>query len=94
MQRTAKLLRDELIGRTVEIIGSDNQANVGIIGEIVDETKHLLVINTPEGLKKILKKGNIFQITYLGEKIKIKGELLFNAPEERIKTKVKNGNRM
>ena len=94
MQRTAKLLRDELIGRTVEIIGSDNKANVGIIGKIVDETKHMLVIDTPEGLKKVLKKGNIFQITYLGEKIKIKGELLFNAPEERIKAKVKNGNTM
>ncbi|MBW3004738.1 ribonuclease P protein subunit [Candidatus Woesearchaeota archaeon] len=93
MQKVKKLVKDELIGRTVEIIGSANAANIGICGRIADETKHLLVIETSKGLKKVLKKTSTFQITYLGEKVTLKGELLFGAPEERIKIKVKNENR-
>jgi ribonuclease P protein subunit POP4 len=93
MQKVRKLVKDELIGRTVEIVGSANMANIGLCGRIVDETKNLLVIKTSKGLKKVLKKTNTFQITYLGEKITLKGGLLFGAPDERIKTKVKNENR-
>ncbi|MBW3001801.1 ribonuclease P protein subunit [Candidatus Woesearchaeota archaeon] len=93
MQKVKKLVKDELIGRTVEIIGSANKANVGICGRIVDETKNLLVIETLKGLKKVLKKTNTFQISYLEDKVTLKGELLYGAPEERIKSKVKNENR-
>ena len=93
MQKVKKLVKDELIVRTVEIIDSANKANIGLTGRIIDETKHLLVIETSKGLKKVLKKTNTFQITYLGEKVTLKGELLYGAPEERIKLKVKNENR-
>ena len=92
MQKVKKLVKDELIGRTVEIVGSANKANVGLRGRIVDETKNLLVIETSRGLKKVLKKTNTFQISYLGGKITVNGGLLLGAPEERIKTKVKNEN--
>ncbi|MBW2973261.1 ribonuclease P protein subunit [Candidatus Woesearchaeota archaeon] len=92
MQKVKKLIKDELIGRTVEIIGSANKSNIGMRGKVLDETKHLLFIETSKGIKKIQKKKNIFQIRYLGEKVNIKGELLFGAPAERIKTKVKNEN--
>jgi len=92
MQKVKKLVRDELIGRTVEIVGSANKASIGLRGRIVNETKNLLVIETSAGPKKVLKKTNIFQIPYLGENIIINGGLLFGAPEERIKSKVKNEN--
>lgn len=94
MQKVRKLVRDELIGRTVEIIGSANKANVGLTGRIIDETKNLVFIDTSRGIKKVLKKGNVFQIHYLGEKVRVKGELLLGDPAERIKTKVKNENTM
>lgn len=90
MQNKKNIMKHELIGRSIKIISSANKANVGLEGVVVDETKHLLIIETPNGIKKALKKGNIFQITYLGEKIIIKGEHLFGSPAERIKTKVKN----
>ena len=93
MQKHERLIKNELIGRTVEIIGSANKASLGIKGCVLDETKHLLVIETGKGIKKIPKMGSIFQISYLGEKVNIKGELLLGAPAERIKTKVKNENR-
>ncbi|MBD3304680.1 ribonuclease P protein subunit [Candidatus Woesearchaeota archaeon] len=93
MHKVKKLVKDELIGRTVEIVGSANRANIGLRGRVVDETKNLLVIETSSGLKKPLKKTSVFQISYLGDKITVKGVLLMGAPEERIKTKVKNENR-
>lgn len=94
MQKVAKLARSELIGVVVEVIGSANKAYIGLKGSVIDETKHLLVIETSKGRKKVLKKTSIFQISYLGEKISINGELLFGSPEDRIKIKVKNENRM
>jgi RNase P/RNase MRP subunit p29 len=93
MQKHDRLIRDELIGRTVEIIGSANKASRGIKGRVLDETRHLLVIETGKGIKKIPKTGSIFQISYLGEKVNVKGDLLMGSPAERIKTKVKNENR-
>lgn len=90
MQIIKKLLRDELIGRTIEIIGSGNKSCVGISGKIIDETRHLLIIETSKGIRKIPKKNNAFQITYLEDKINVDGALLCDAPAERIKSKVKN----
>ena len=92
MQKHKELIKHELIGRIIKIIESTNKANIGLNGKVLDETKHLLIIDTSKGIKKVSKKGNIFQIQYLGEKVNIKGELLFGAPAERIKTKVKNEN--
>ncbi len=92
MQKRNELIKHELIGRNIEIIDSTNKANIGLKGKVLDETKHLLIIDTSKGIKKVPKTGNLFQIQYLGEKINIKGELLFGAPAERIKTKVKNEN--
>ena len=92
MQKRKELIKHELIGRVIKIIESTNKANIGLNGNVLDETKHLLIINTSKGIKKVSKKGNIFQIQYLGEKVNIQGELLFGAPAERIKTKVKNEN--
>ncbi|MBW2986590.1 ribonuclease P protein subunit [Candidatus Woesearchaeota archaeon] len=92
MQKRKELIKHELIGRIIKIIDSTNKANIGLNGKVLDETKHLLIIDTSKGIKKVSKKGNIFQIQYLGEKVNINGELLFGAPAERIKTKVKNEN--
>ena len=92
MQKRKELIKHELIGRIIKIIDSTNKANIGLNGKVLDETKHLLIIETSNGIKKVSKKGNIFQIKYLDEKVNIQGELLFGAPAERIKTKVKNEN--
>jgi ribonuclease P protein subunit POP4 len=88
---TAKnLIRHELIGLPVEVVGSTNNFQIGIKGKVVDETKNLLVIETGDELKKIQKKGSefIFKIPS-GKKVKVDGRIIIARPEDRIKLKVK-----
>ena len=83
------MIRKEFIGKNVKILEAANKSLENIQGVIIDETKHLFVIETNVGVKSVPKKGNTFQFDMDGEKIKVKGSLLLASPEERIKFKVK-----
>lgn len=85
MPKFPDITRDELIGRPIKVTAAKNKANLGISGKVVDETKYLVIIDTPKGHKKLPKKGSTFQIMYLERKVNIEGELLIGSPEERIK---------
>ena len=84
------LIRHELIGLKVEVVGSFNKFHIGLKGLVVDETKNLLTIETEKGIKKIQKKGTEFVFTIPnGKKIKVNGAIITKRPEERVKLKVK-----
>lgn len=85
--RTAKnLYAHELIGLNVEIINSSSCEWIGLKGNVVDETKNLLVIETKEGEKKIQKIACTFLFTLEnGEKVKLKGANIAFRSEERTK---------
>jgi len=85
-----KVIRGELIGKTIRIIHSKNGTLIGIKGKIIDETKHTLMLEDEEKKKKlVLKNGITFETMQQGEIIKIKGELVIGRPEDRVKLKVK-----
>jgi len=90
MIKPKNLIRHELIGLDVEVVGSTNKFQVGIKGMVVDETKNTITIQTKSGLKKIQKKGAtfIFKIQN-GKEVKVNGNKILARPEERIKLKVK-----
>lgn len=84
------LMRHELIGLEVIVSKSSNKFNIGIQGQIVDETKNVMVIKTDKGNKKIQKKDSEFIFTIPdGKKVKVSGSLLLAKPEDRIKIKIK-----
>ena len=85
MPKIPDIRRDELIGRPIKVIGAENKSCLGISGVVVDETKYLIIIRTPKGVKKLQKKGSVFRIMHLEKTFDVKGELLIGAPEERIK---------
>jgi len=72
--------KGELIGSTIEIIGSKNKTLVGLKGIVVDETKNMIIINN-KGTKKILKSHITFKVD---GKI-IEGKQIQKRPEDRIK---------
>jgi RNase P/RNase MRP subunit p29 len=45
-----------LIGRKIKIVESPNKEIIGISGEVIDETKNMLIIKINKGIKKIIKK--------------------------------------
>lgn len=78
-----KLVRDELIGLNVNVVGKN------ISGKIIDETKNSILVETQKGNKKmVLKNNNKFEFAFLDKKIVVDGKQLAFRPEDRIKRKV------
>ncbi len=57
------VLRHELIGLNVLVVHATNPAQEGITGLITDETRNMITIQTPVGLKHVPKKHSIFRVT-------------------------------
>lgn len=87
---TKKILREEFIGLPVTIRGARNRYNEGISGKITNETKHTITIKTRKGEKRIMKKGNTFEIN-LGERgiVRIQGDIICSRPEDRLKMRIR-----
>jgi ribonuclease P protein subunit POP4 len=79
------VIAHELIGLRCEVMESPNRFEVGLAGEIVDETMRTLVIQTENGMKRIPKHGRTFGVWYKGHKLKLSGNLIEYRPEDRIK---------
>ena len=75
----------ELIGLDVIVVNSTNPPQRGIKGNIIDETRNTIVIETDRGRKIIMKKGAKFRVK-LGDKyLDINGDDINYRPHERIK---------
>ena len=72
-----KQISSMLIGAKVEIISSNNPTLIGVKGNVTDETKFTLTIES----KQIIKKQATFKIN---EDV-VEGVALIGRPEERIK---------
>ncbi len=80
-----EVIARDWIGLEVEVIDSPNKCEVGLRGEVVDETQNTLRIRTEKGLKVVAKKGRTFRVWYMGKVMRISGNLIAFRPEERIK---------
>jgi len=79
------LIRHELIGLEVEVVNAKSVNQVGIKGNIVEETRNTLVVNTAKGEKKLLKNNVTLRFTLKDQMVDVDGERLVGKPEERIK---------
>ena len=78
-------LRHDLIGLKMEVIESKNMKLIGIIGTIIDETKHTLIIKEGNKNKTLIKNQVTLKIFHNQEEIKVNCELLVGRPEDRLK---------
>ncbi len=85
MVTKTNILKHELIGLDIEVVEANNKSMIGLKGKVVDETRNILVIETKNGEKKILKKDLKIKTEVEGEKIIITGKKLVGRPEDRIK---------
>lgn len=89
------MLRAEWIGKRVRVAKASNKSLEGIIGTIINETKHLVQIKTDAGeAKSIPKRGTQFAFEVNGQEILIDGTKAEVSPEERIKLRETNGRNM
>ncbi len=85
MISSRNVLRHELIGLDVLVSGATNPQQKGLSGRIIDETRNMLVIETPKGIKHIAKAQSTFRFFLTSrELVEIDGSVLVLAPEKRI----------
>lgn len=72
---------DELVGEEAEVVGSQNQSNLGIKGRIVDETKMTLKISQSGKIKTLMKNNVVIRLK--SGKV-VDGKDLVGRPEERL----------
>lgn len=79
------VLRHELIGMDILVSGAANPDQRGLSGRVIDETRNLLVIETPKGVRRIPKMRSTFVVRLPGrETVEIDGSVMVLAPEKRI----------
>ena len=85
MISSQNVLRHELIGMDILVSGASNPEHRGLNGQVIDETRNLLMIETTRGVKRIPKMHSTFQV-YLpgGFHVEIDGSVMVLAPEKRI----------
>ena len=90
MINSRNIVYHELIGLYAEVNDSNTESLIGISGNIIDETKKTLLIETNNGEKLIPKNVSIFQFKLPdGNWVEINGKILLNRPEDRIKKRYK-----
>ncbi|MCP1662986.1 MAG: ribonuclease P protein subunit [Methanocalculus sp. MSAO_Arc1] len=84
------VLRHELIGLNVLVVHATNPAQEGITGLITDETRNMITIQTPVGLKHVPKKHSIFRVTLPDRvQVELSGSTIIGRPEKRITMRIK-----
>ena len=83
------LLKHELIGLIIEVLESTDKSQIGLSGQVVNETQNTLILQNEQGEKTVPKKGSVFKVFLEHENVKVNGEKLLKTPQERIKTMVK-----
>lgn len=86
------ITQHELIGLRVDVVESTNSDLVGIVGMIVDESKNMLVIESPQDTRRrmVEKSCSVFVFHINEIKVKVDGRLLHSQPENRIQKKRRN----
>jgi ribonuclease P protein subunit POP4 len=76
--------REELIGRSIEVVESGNPTLKGLKGLVVDETKNTLVVRSTDKERVLLKAEIRFAVTIGHERFTVDGSQLLRRPEKRM----------
>lgn len=93
MRTPKNLIQHELIGLEAEVASATSPSFVGLRGTVTDETRQLLVLSTPAGLKRVPKDVCTFRFRLPGapagrEWVRVRGSLLVGRPEDRVKKRL------
>lgn len=83
------ILRHELIGLECVVVDAHEPSLVGLKGEVVDETRNMLILRKERKERKIPKENATFQFSLGNQKVRVEGTALVGRPEDRIKKHIK-----
>jgi ribonuclease P protein subunit POP4 len=90
MKVTSDIICSEFIGTESKISESFHQGYVGIVGEVINETKNTFTIIHRGRAKKIVKDQAVFRFKFSnGSIVEVEGRLLTGRSEDRLKKSTK-----
>jgi|LGVF01.2.fsa_nt_gb ribonuclease P protein subunit POP4 len=89
MLTSNNIYKHELIGLEVEIVDASHKGYIKVKGKVVDETKHMLMIDQDGVEKSIPKKNTTFRFK-INDGVDVDGSKLLYRPEDRTKKARKN----
>jgi len=79
------LARNELIGLHLTVAESSNPGQIGITGQVIDETRNTFLLETKAKVVRLAKKNmSLVFILPDGQRVRICGSVLISQPENRI----------
>ncbi|TFH50382.1 MAG: ribonuclease P protein subunit, partial [Methanothrix sp.] len=79
------LARHELIGLEVRVVTSSNSSQIGLSGQVVDETRNTFLLETKAKVLRVAKKNTNLIFTLPDEQnVRVYGSILISQPENRI----------
>lgn len=79
------LARHELIGLEVRVVTSSNSSQIGLSGQVVDETRNTFLLETKAKVLRFAKKNTNLIFTLPDEQnVRVYGSILISQPENRI----------
>ena len=79
------LSRHELIGLDLKVESSSNPCQMGLSGQVIDETRNTFLLETKSKVVRLAKKDTILVFTLPGgQHVRISGLVLISQPENRI----------
>lgn len=79
------LARHELIGLEVLVEKSSDPGQIGFSGQVVDETRNMLLLEKRGQVLRLAKKNTSLIFTLpAGQKVRVFGSILISQPENRI----------
>ncbi len=80
------LVQHELVGLHLHIVESTDPTCICRAGTVLNESRNMLYIRTPENPIRVPKNQNVFDIELPNNKIvRVDGRLLEGRPEQRLK---------
>lgn len=90
MKVTPDIIRGEFIGAEGKIAKSPHSGYLGLVGEVINETKNTFTILHAGKAKNVVKEGAVFHFKFSdGTIVEIDGKLLMGRPEDRLKKSIK-----
>jgi ribonuclease P protein subunit POP4 len=90
MKVTPDIISCEFVGTEGKISKSQHKGYVGIVGEVIDETKNTFTIMHKGRAKSIVKDQAVFNFKFSnGTIVEIDGRLLTGRSEDRLKKSIK-----
>ncbi len=82
------IIKHEFIGLRCIVSEASDPSLVGLEGEVVDETRNMLILRKGRKERKIPKENATFRLAFEERAIEVEGSVLVGRPEDRIKKHV------